>query len=157
MIGKLAAISIAAAVAAGAVFLGWQESDKPGALFRPDDAQVVASGEAIYGTYCASCHGADLKGEADWRSRDADGFLPAPPHDETGHTWHHPDELLFAITKFGVAKASGLDNYQTKMPVYDGTLSDEEIVAVLSYLKAQWPDAVRKRHDDLNANYAKQK
>ena len=33
-------------------------------------------------------------------------MLPAPPHNETGHTWHHPDEMLFAITKYG---REGLD------------------------------------------------
>ena len=41
-----------------------------------------------YQEYCASCHGVNLEGQANWRSRNQDGTLPAPPHDETGHTWH---------------------------------------------------------------------
>lgn len=150
-------IAVAVAAASGLALLGMPGVEKPGALLRSDDASVVARGAVIYGQFCASCHGADLKGEPDWKSRDEDGYLPAPPHDETGHTWHHPDALLFAITKQGVGKATGIDGYKTRMPVYEPSLTDEEIVAVLSYLKVQWPSDIRKRHDEINANYARQK
>jgi len=156
MIGKLTLLTAALAAASGLVLLEMPAGDKPGALFRPDDASVVAQGQAIYDRDCASCHGADLEGQPDWRNRDADGYLPAPPHDETGHTWHHPDALLFEITKLGVGKASGIDGYKTRMPAYADSLTDEEIIAVLSYIKAQWPDATRRRHDELNAHYAAQ-
>jgi mono/diheme cytochrome c family protein len=76
--------------------------------------------------------------------------LPAPPHDETGHTWHHPDDQLFAITKFGPAAVAGLNDYQTDMPVFEGVLSDEEISAALAYIKSTWPAEIRARHDDIN-------
>ena len=36
------------------------------------------------------------------------------------------------------------------MPIYDGVLSDKEIVAVLSYIKSQWPAEIQSRHDRLN-------
>lgn len=36
------------------------------------------------------------------------------------------------------------------MPAYDDVLSDEEIVAALSWIKAQWPAGIRARHDELN-------
>lgn len=85
--------------------------------------------------------------------RDAEGFLPAPPHDETGHTWHHPDKLLFDITKLGVAVAARLEGYQTRMPAFEGVLTDEEIVAVLSFIKAQWPERVRERYDEMNRRF----
>ena len=55
------------------------------------EAADIAQGEDLYREYCAACHGADLEGQPDWRSAGPDGVLPAPPHDETGHTWHHPD------------------------------------------------------------------
>ena len=60
------------------------------------------AGKLVYGTNCAGCHGAKLEGQANWQIRSADGYLPAPPHDETGHTWHHPDKMLFEFTKYGL-------------------------------------------------------
>ncbi|WP_370321745.1 cytochrome c [Oricola sp.] len=124
-----------------------------GALLQPGNNQVVAAGAAIYAANCASCHGADLKGQPDWQSPGEDGLMPAPPHDETGHTWHHPDEVLFAITKHGVAKAANLADYTSAMPVYEDVLSDKEIIAALSWIKAQWPAEIRQRHDAMNAQY----
>ncbi len=79
-----------------------------------------------------------------------DGRMPAPPHDDTGHTWHHSDALLIAITKFGTARAAGLSGYESDMPAFETDLTDEQIIAVLSYIKATWPDEIRKRHDALN-------
>jgi hypothetical protein len=69
----------------------------------PDDAAAVALGERVYAETCASCHGADLEGQPNWQKRLSDETMPAPPHDETGHTWHHPDKMLFEYTKFGGA------------------------------------------------------
>src|SRR5690349_4906950 len=80
----MAMLSIAALVACGA-------SDKP--LADPTNASQVASGKAIYAANCASCHGANLEGQANWKSRNPIGRMPAPPHDDTGHTWHHPDDI----------------------------------------------------------------
>jgi len=119
---------------------------------RPADAALVADGAKVYRQHCASCHGARLEGQPDWRTRGADGLLPAPPHDASGHTWHHADELLFRITKDGVAVIAGGD-YKTAMPVYDGVLSDAEIVAVLSWIKAQWPADIQAKHDQINQRY----
>ncbi len=120
---------------------------------RPDDAQVLRVGASIYAQQCAACHGAKGEGQPHWRDRGPDGLLPAPPHDASGHTWHHPDEQLFAITKQGLARLINQPDYRTAMPVYDGVLSDDEIVAVLSWIKAQWPLEVRQRHDEINIQY----
>ena len=90
-----------------------------------------------------------MEGQPKWRVRLADGLLPAPPHDASGHTWHHGDAYLVAVTKYGVARVLG-QPYPNAMPIYDGVLSDKEIVAVLSYIKSQWPAETRKRHDRLN-------
>jgi mono/diheme cytochrome c family protein len=49
-----------------------------------------------------------------------------------------------------VAKAANLKDYVSAMPAYDGVLSDAEIVAALSWIKAQWPADIRVRHDELN-------
>ena len=121
-----------------------------GGLLQPDNDRLVAIGRQVYAENCASCHGDNLEGEPDWRDRKADGKLPAPPHDQTGHTWHHADKLLFKITKFGLKRFAGKD-YESDMPVYDGILSDEEIIAVLSFIKSTWPRQTRERHDQINA------
>ena len=118
-------------------------------LLHPSDSRVVSQGSLIYKQYCASCHGRNLEGERNWRSRLPDGTLPAPPHDETGHTWHHSDKLLFDITKKGTEKIVG-GNYKSKMPGFEKVLTDSQIVAVLSYIKSRWSENVRRRHDQIN-------
>lgn len=124
---------------------------------QPDDPAVLATGKQVYERHCAGCHGARLEGAPNWRERDAAGRLPAPPHDASGHTWHHTDEVLFRITKYGVARAANLKDYVSLMPVYEGVLSDAEIVAVLSYIKAHWPADLRRKHDELNEAQEQQK
>jgi S-disulfanyl-L-cysteine oxidoreductase SoxD len=121
------------------------------------DARVLATGQAVYQKQCAACHGARLEGQPRWRERDASGRLPAPPHDASGHTWHHPDEVLFNITKHGVAKAAGLKDYDSAMPAFAGVLSDAEIVAVLSWIKSQWPPGIRDKQEQVNAAALKNK
>lgn len=113
-----------------------------------NDARQVELGAQIYRDNCAACHGASLEGQPDWQTRRADGRLPAPPHDETGHTWHHADEVLFRIVKDGVAAI--VPGYDSDMPAYADVLTDEEIRAVLAFIKSQWPPRIRARHDDMN-------
>ena len=111
---------------------------------------IVARGEAVYAAHCASCHGADLEGQPDWRVRDARGLLPAPPHDATGHTWHHADDLLFEIVKYGPAAVIGDASYRSAMPAYADTLSDADIVAALSYIKHSWPAEQRRWQAEID-------
>jgi mono/diheme cytochrome c family protein len=146
---KAAVIGGVALAVTGAAFFAFGGVQAAG-LLPHEDARVVAQGQAIYVDHCAACHGANLQGEPDWRRRDADGYLPAPPHDETGHTWHHPDAQLFALTKYGVAAVVG-QGYRSRMPGYGGVLSDDEILAVLAYIKSTWPDRVIEIHDRINA------
>lgn len=139
----------AAAIAVAAGYWWTAGSSEPWRL-RPDDAAVVAEGRTVYRQHCASCHGAALEGEANWRTPDADGYLPAPPHDRTGHTWHHPEELLFRITRLGTVKAANLPDHKSRMPGFEGVLDDDEIVAVLSFIKSTWPEQIRMRHDAMS-------
>ena len=115
----------------------------------PDDAEVATLGAQVYAAECAACHGAALEGQPDWRSPGPDGLLSAPPHDASGHTWHHDDATLFALTKHGLAGLMN-DAPPSGMPAYEGVLTDAEIVAVLSYIKSTWPADVRARHDAIN-------
>ena len=117
-----------------------------------DDLAAVERGAELYMEHCAACHGADLEGQPNWRQRDADGLLPAPPHDETGHTWHHPDAQLFDLTKHGttaVLARRGMD-YASNMPGFGEVLSDADILAVLAYIKSTWPRQIVEMHDEIN-------
>ncbi len=123
-----------------------------GIKLQPDNSELIAQGKVIYIQDCASCHGTNLEGQGDWKIRSPEGLLPAPPHDETGHTWHHPDQALFDMTKYGVQKFAGPD-YESDMPAYADTLTDTEIIAVLSYIKSAWPENIQKRQDGVNKQY----
>ena len=93
----------------------------------------------------------DLKGETDWQTPNPDGTLPAPPHDEDGHTWHHSDRLLFNYIKLGGAKAlaqDGVVGFKSGMPAFEGILGDAEIDVVLDFIKSRWSDEIRKIQKD---------
>lgn len=137
-----------------AMSAAWGSTGTDGVLtqLQADDLRVVQAGEKIYHAHCAACHGEILEGQPNWRTRDNDGLLPAPPHDASGHTWHHADDLLFEIVKYGAATVIGDPDYRTKMPVYNGILSDDEIVAVLSFIKNTWPEEQRLWQEKVNPN-----
>ena len=51
------------------------------------------------------------------------------------------------MTKYGVGAFAGED-YETRMPIYQDTLSDREILAVLSFIKSSWPTEVIQIHNE---------
>jgi len=116
----------------------------------PAPGHSNAKGAALYAEHCAACHGANLEGQPNWRTRLPNGRLPAPPHDETGHTWHHPDDLLFAITKRGTTAMTTPD-YKSDMRGFGDTLSDTQIWAVLDFIKSRWPEEIRQRQATITA------
>ena len=108
-------------------------------------------GETVYGKSCATCHGKKLEGQPNWRLPLPNGGLKAPPHDASGHTWHHADKLLFDYTKLGGQALIG-GKFKSGMPGFGETLSDTEIWAVIAYIKSTWPDQIRERQASLNRN-----
>ncbi len=126
------------------------ETAEASITLKPNEPAVVSLGKQVYAQNCASCHGVALEGQTNWRQRDNDGYMPAPPHDETGHTWHHPDTYLFLMTKYGIEKMIG-KTYPNNMPAYEDELSDEEIIAALSFIKSTWSNTVKRQHDQINA------
>jgi mono/diheme cytochrome c family protein len=140
-IGLLAVATIAAVI--------WTNPTILAGRADPGDAAQVAKGRGVYATHCASCHGANLEGQPNWHERQPNGRLPAPPHDVSGHTWHHPDRVLFDITRQGIA-AHAPKGYESDMPAFDRTLSDAEIWAVLAYIKSRWPPEIRERQARLS-------
>lgn len=103
-----------------------------------DDQQLVAMGESVYTTYCAACHGSELEGQPEWQQPFPDGSFKAPPHDETGHTWHHNDAYLIESIKLGGTRLEPNIGVSA-MPAYEDMLSDRQIAAVLSFIKSTWP------------------
>lgn len=116
----------------------------------------IEQGRAMYGQHCASCHGASLEGQPNWQTRLPSGRMPAPPHDDSGHTWHHPDDVLFGITKYGLVPGKyAPPGYQSDMPGFGGVLSDNEIRAVLDYIESRWSPQVRAHRADRLRELAK--
>ncbi len=102
-------------------------------------AEMVAEGEVLYQQYCAECHGVDLKGLPTWKEPLADGSLPPPPQDDTGHTWHHPDRQLIEIIQNG-----GNVAFNSKMPAFGDKLTEGQIVSILEFFKSKWGVAARE-------------
>lgn len=123
------------AVAGGAVLvLGiavWLVSTRSAA-----DEEQLAQGRALYSTHCAECHGENLEGAPDWQTPSPDGKLPPPPLDRTGHAPHHAEAELFEVVKHGMASVNG--GKPTDMPAFADTLSDDEIGAVLAFIRSHW-------------------
>ncbi len=119
-------------------------------LGEPTTLAEIATGREVYVESCASCHGAGLEGQPDWQRRLENGRMPAPPHDESGHTWHHSDRNLFIITRGGVGAV--VPGYESDMPAFEEVLTDEEIAAVLAYIKSTWPKLQREFQAEVSAN-----
>jgi len=137
-------VGVLAAIGAGAyLWTGDVSGDQIGLM--PKDVDIVA-GQDLYAKTCAACHGVNLEGQEDWRTPGPDGRLPAPPHDESGHTWHHPDQVLFAYTKQGgqeVMAAQGME-FDSGMPGFGGQLTDQEIWNILGFIKSTWSDRAQE-------------
>lgn len=103
----------------------------------PLEPSLVKNGHEIYRQYCASCHGANAQGAPNWQERDEHGELPAPPHNEEGHTWRHSDAELYMMVSKGWRDPFNKTKRLT-MPAFSDVLSPDQIRAVIAYLKTLW-------------------
>ena len=104
-------------------------------------------GAELYAGNCASCHGAQLEGQPDWRTSGPDGMFPAPPHDVTGHTWHHDTQILLDYTLLGgqaALEAMGVTDFRSGMPAFAGQLSEDEVLDILGYIRSTWPEQAQE-------------
>lgn len=116
----------------------------------------VAAGATGYADNCAACHGEKLEGQPNWRTPGDDGALPAPPHDASGHTWHHDNALLFNYTKLGGQKLlemNGIVDFKSGMPGFGEQLSDAQIWDILAYIQSTWPSKVQEANASLNPKH----
>jgi len=105
-------------------------------------------GKILYDARCAVCHGGNLQGQPNWQRARSDGTYPAPPHDASGHTWHHSDQYFIEVTLYGGAAVTGVPT--NAMPGFAGSLSEDDVKAILAYIKTSWPDDVRAKQESLN-------
>jgi mono/diheme cytochrome c family protein len=102
----------------------------------------IERGELTYQQYCASCHGKNGEGQRPDLppGPDETGLIPAPPHNDSGHTWHHADSILIdIITNGGLGDPSAF----YPMPAFSDQLSSEQIRLVLAYIKTMWTQQQR--------------
>jgi mono/diheme cytochrome c family protein len=115
------------------------------------DPSLLTIGEKVYTEQCAACHGVNLEGQFDWKERNADGTFRAPPHDETGHTWHHGDGYLLERVRTGTATMDVGMQSASNMPAYQDILSDTEMEAVLAYIQNSWPADIQQSQARVTA------
>jgi S-disulfanyl-L-cysteine oxidoreductase SoxD len=152
LLGCAVAALLAASAAAAALAL--RAPAAPRLHFADaENAAAVLEGKRLYASHCASCHGRKLQGQLLWQVQDEFAGRRAPAHDQTGHTWQHADEDLFAMTKFGrfATTPAAAKSY---MPAYAQNLSDDQILATIAYIKATWPLGLRVSQALLNPDYA---
>ncbi|WP_420374842.1 c-type cytochrome [Pollutimonas sp. H1-120] len=151
MLSRKLIAGAAAVLVGGLATLLYSTRRPPHPVFiDPADRALVVQGKAIYANNCVACHGEALQGQPNWRERLPNGRLPAPPHDKTGHTWHHPDAMLFNMVKNGLVPGkTAPPGYESDMPAYGEILTDEEIVAVLAYIKSDWPSKVLQAQKEV--------
>lgn len=135
----------AAALVVAAVVSGWAGPAPSVGGGAGDGPLRLVLGQRLYREHCASCHGVNLEGQPNWQTRRPNGRLPAPPHDESGHTWHHPDAQLAELTRKGLSGL--LPGYESDMFAFEGVLTDAEIEAVIAYIASTWPPEIRRRRE----------
>lgn len=116
----------------------------------PTDLAQVERGRVVYEAHCARCHGVNLEGQANWRVRSDTGRLPAPPHDDSGHTWHHPDKMLVGIIQNGLVPPYAEKGYLSDMPAFATSLSASERWDVLAFIKSKWSERSQKFQAEIS-------
>ena len=105
-------------------------------------------GKSFYATHCASYNGDNLQGQPNWSTKnDKDGHNLSPPLNGTGHTWHHSQEQLFSIIRYGFKIYN--ENYDGKMQGNE-KLNDDDIWSILAYMKSVWPESIQKKYDTIS-------
>lgn len=122
---------------------------RPSHFADADDAALVSRGKQVYAAQCASCHGRFLQGQPLWRLVDADQLRRAPAQDGTGPGWRHSDEELFVAVRDGHFPSEVQDS-RSRMPAFGRQIAEDEILAVLAFIKARWPIALRVFQAALN-------
>ena len=105
---------------------------------QTDSPEMLATGAKLYATYCQSCHG----------DRQGNRTIPGTsPHNEKGHTWHHPDIQLKEWT------LNGKPGFPQHMPTFKGILTKKDVEAILTLIKTWWTPEQREIQADISRRY----
>lgn len=126
------------------------ESPRRALLIASDPALNL--GQQVYNLRCAHCHGYNGEGQLANTIENTMtlGMLTIPPHDSTGHTWQHPDQLLIRTIREGISNP--LDQFP--MEPYASVMTDEEIRAVIAYMRLWWTDEQRAHQQRVTEHWA---
>ncbi|NJO38722.1 MAG: c-type cytochrome [Rhizobiales bacterium] len=136
---------------AGMIGIAWTLMAREHPPGDPGDPEQVALGAALYAWNCARCHGEDLGGELGWAQKQmglSDQEIQdvakrvgdvAPAHDAHGDTARLADDKLFAVIHDGPEAALGRP--QSRMSGFKDQLAEDEIWAIIAFLKSHWPEA----------------
>ena len=116
------------------------EESGPQSVNTASPTPAGRTGQEIFASTCAVCHGVNGEGQPNWHKPNEDGSLPAPPLNGDAHTWHHGDGLLYRIVSEGggFLEVPSIPGFKSRMPAFGEQLSHEELVAVLTYIKTFW-------------------
>jgi mono/diheme cytochrome c family protein len=111
-------------------YVNWKQIE----ALKPQDesARLIAQGARVYGQYCSSCHMPDGNGNA------SSGFPPL-----TGSDWvlvKDPSRIIRIVLNglAGPITVNGKQYGQVQMLPWRDSLKDEEIAAVLTYVRNTW-------------------
>lgn len=124
----IAALSLVLAISCGS-------TDNADAPSNPSDQ--TDRGQSLYTANCAVCHGDNGEGQPFWNTKKADGTLPPPPLNGSGHTWHHGDGTLYKQIALG-GDYLDLPGFKSGMPAFEDILTHQEIIDILAYVKSLW-------------------
>lgn len=103
-------------------------------------AAMLARGAELYTANCQSCHGGATGGSLQ--------DIP-PPHNANGHTWHHADQQLMNMVLNGIS----FSLEEQKMPAFRDKLTEEEVQAILTYIKTWWTEQQRESQKEVTSQW----
>jgi len=115
---------------------GAKQQEVQGKGLRQYDKNLLASGERVFLTNCAVCHGNGGEGKPGWQQPGPDGKLPPPPLDGSGRAWRLSSSQMKQFVH------QGSPGGRANMPAWQGKLSDREIDEVVTWITSLWSDAV---------------
>jgi mono/diheme cytochrome c family protein len=105
----------------------------------PPPDELMKLGGRLYGQHCADCHGKDGRGAV------GEDGAPAYPPLAGNRTLQlaEPVNAIRIVLNGGFAPATAGNPRPYGMPPYSPVLSDAEVAAVVSYVRASWGNGAR--------------
>ena len=148
---QIVAFHLGAVIIAGAeaFAFGGEISPLDQTVLKTSHLDLVALGQSMYSENCVSWYCANLESQPNWQPPNLDGQLSAPPHDATSHTWHHNEDTMFRLLKYGTGAPVGHPNHEFNIPMCGRVLINSEIIAVLNLIKSIWAQTIHKSHNKM--------